>query len=128
MCRNYITILKTFFTNPLRTKFTLKQLSTRTLIHYLVFYGNKILYDIDYLEMLNQWYLFKWYITTKMCYVARARYDISCSRILRRGGSRGNGSEGPNAGGPGAKARQTVVKFHFLKGYTVLENESIFQK
>ena len=44
------------------------------------------------------------------------------------GGARGNGSEGANAGGPGAKAPRTVVKFHFLKRFKVLENDSIFQK
>ena len=38
----------------------------------------------------------------------------SGSRILvRRGESRGNGSEGVNAGVRGAKAPRTVVMFHF---------------
>ena len=32
------------------------------------------------------------------------------------------------AGGPGAAALRTVAKFHFLKRFKVLENESIFQK
>ena len=32
------------------------------------------------------------------------------------------------AGGPGGEGPRTVAKFHFLKRFKVLENESIFQK
>ena len=34
----------------------------------------------------------------------------------------------PPAGGPGAKAHRMVAKFHILKRFKVLDNESIFQK
>ena len=46
------------------------------------------------------------------------------------GESRGNGSEGANAGGRGggAKVPRPLVKFYFSKRFKVLENESIFQK
>ena len=38
------------------------------------------------------------------------------------------GYHAPPAEGPGAKAPRTVAKFHFLKRFKVLKNESIFQK
>ena len=38
------------------------------------------------------------------------------------------GYHAPPAGGQGARARRIVPKFHFIKQFKVLENESIFQK
>ena len=55
-------------------------------------------------------------------------YRTSGSRILVRAESRDNGSEGPNAGGPGGEGPPDGSEVSFLKRFKVLENESIFQK
>ena len=52
------------------------------------------------------------------------------ARIFSGGGGPGHlkASTPPPSGCPGAKGPWTVAKFHFLKRFKVLENESFFQK